>query len=85
MNTTHFDDFLTEAVSADPGSDTGLDCEEFFGLYTSWCLLNGRSPESAETLWNVLARKGITPGKNALAMTGPAAADYILSSAPDLV
>jgi hypothetical protein len=31
MNTTHFNDFLAEAVKTDPGSDTGLDCEELFG------------------------------------------------------
>jgi len=84
MSTTHFDDFLAQSVSADPGSDTGLNREELFGLYTSWCALNACPPESAEALWHALKEKGIIPGKNTLAMTGPAAADYILSSAPNL-
>ncbi|MDF9277914.1 hypothetical protein P4U43_08945 [Arthrobacter sp. EH-1B-1] len=53
MSATHFDGFVQDSLNSDPGSDKGLDSEELFGLYTSWCL--------------------------------PAAADYILSSAPDLV
>lgn len=81
----HFDAFLREAVKADPGSDNGLDCEELFGLYTSWCLLTGRLPQPAKALWHALHERGITPGKNTLAMTGPAVWDYIVSSAPSLV
>ncbi|MFF1255149.1 hypothetical protein ACFVYC_21980 [Pseudarthrobacter sp. NPDC058329] len=85
MSTTHFDDFLKDAVSADPGSDAGLNCEELFGLYTSWCLLNSCPAESADALFEALGPRGIVPGKNTLAMTGPAAADYILASAPAIV
>lgn len=81
----HFDAFLREAISAVPGSDKGLDCEELFGLYTSWCLLSGCAPQSPKALWHALGRRGISPGRNMLAMTGPAAADYIVSSAPGLV
>jgi len=39
----NFDDFLHEAVSAEPDCDKGLNCEELFGLYTSWCLLGDMS------------------------------------------
>jgi hypothetical protein len=85
MITTHFDEFIRDTTNSDPGSETGLDSEEFFGLYTSWCLLNAYPQESADTLWKALAARGIIPGHNTLAMTGPAAADYILSSAPGLV
>jgi hypothetical protein len=81
----HFDEFLNESVNADPGSDKGLNCEELFGLYTSWCLLKGSLPQPEEALWQALDRRGITPGNNTLAMTGPAAADYILASAPSLI
>lgn len=64
----HFDAFLKEAVSAVPGSDTGLGCDELFGLYTNWCLLSGREPLPAKALWQALSRRGITPGNNSLAM-----------------
>lgn len=85
MSATHFDGLVQDSLNGDPGSDKGLDSEELFGLYTSWCLLTGCPQESAEALWHALESRGIIPGKNTLAMTGPAAADYILSSAPDLV
>jgi hypothetical protein len=81
----NFDEFLHEAVTAEPGCDKGLNCEELYGLYISWCLLKGYAPQSGKALWHALSQKGITPGKNTLAMTGPAAADYIVSSAPSLV
>lgn len=85
MSATHFDGFVQDSLNSDPGSDKGLDSEELFGLYTSWCLLTGCPQESAEALWDALESRGIIPGRNTLAMTGPTAADYILSSAPDLV
>ncbi len=85
VDTPHFDAFLSEAVNGDPGSDNGLGCEELFGLYTSWCLLTGRVPRPPKALWHALHERGITPGRNTLAMTGPAARDYIVSSAPSLV
>jgi hypothetical protein len=85
VSTTHFDDFLREATTADPGSEKGLGEGQLFGLYTSWCALSGCPPESADALWAGLRARGIVPRKNTLSMTGPAAADYILSSAPDLI
>lgn len=48
---SHFDDFLRESTSTEPGSETGLDAEELYGLYISWCALSGCPPESAEALW----------------------------------
>ncbi len=85
VDSPHFDAFLGEAVNTDPGSDNGLDREELFGLYISWCLVTGRLPQPAKALWHALHERGITPGRNALAMAGPAARDYIVSSAPSLV
>lgn len=84
VKATHFEDFLREATSTDPGSEQGLSRETIFGLYESWCALSRCPSESEEALWAALASKGIDPEKNNLAMTGPAAADYILFSAPNL-
>lgn len=81
----HFDAFLRDAISAIPGSDKGLDREELCGLYTSWCLTSGRLPQTEKALWRALGRRRITPGRNMLAMTGPAAVNYILFSEPNLV
>ena len=82
---THFDQFLQEAVTTDRETDSGMDKDELYGLYTSWCLINRLEPESPQNLWTALKDHRIRPDENTLAMTGPAATDYILSSAPDLV
>jgi len=81
---SHFDDFLRETTSSNPGSEKGLTAEELYGLYLSWCSLTACPPEPGPALWAALLLKGIIPGKNTLAMTGPAAADYIVASAPSL-
>ncbi|MBT2595912.1 hypothetical protein [Arthrobacter sp. ISL-72] len=85
MTSTHFDRFLAEAVTRDRETDGGLSGDELYGLYTSWCLINSLTPEPPQRFWDVLGEKGIAPGNNGLAMTGPAATDYIVASAPDLV
>ena len=85
MTSTHFERFLVEAVTTDRESESGLTDDELYGLYTSWCLLNRLQPEPPQGLWDALRAEQIEPGNNNLAMTGPAATDYILASAPDLV
>lgn len=82
---THFDQFLNEALTTFRETDGGLGREELYGLYTSWCHINQAQPESAESLWAALDGRRIKPEDNTLAMTGPAALDYIVSSSPDLV
>jgi hypothetical protein len=81
----HFDQFLAEALTTDRETDGGLAKEELYGLHTSWCLINQSQPEPAEALWAALAGHRIRPDANTLAMSGPAALDYIVSSSPDLV
>ena len=81
----HIRVFLSEAVSADPGSEEGLSREQLFGLYTSWCVLNDQEPLGVHMLWMELRAHHVDPDKNSLAMTGEAARDYIVSSAPDIV
>jgi hypothetical protein len=78
MPATHFEEFIAEAVIPDREP-------ELYGLYTSWCLLHKAPLQPPEALWAALLDHGINPDSNNLSMTGPAAADYIVASAPDLV
>lgn len=84
MDSTHFDRFFAEAVITDRETDSGLGEDELYGLYTSWCVINQIEPESPTALWNALRGEQIEPSNNSLAMTGPAATDYIISSEPNL-
>lgn len=47
--------------------------------------MNQVEPEDPSVLWKALKDHGIAAEHNNLNMTGPAAADYIIASAPDLV
>jgi hypothetical protein len=85
MPANHFEDFLAEAVVPAKEPGLGLGRDELYGLYTSWCLIHKVRLQPPEELWAALKLKGIDPDSNNLSMTGPAAADYIIASAPDLV
>lgn len=85
MPATHFEQFLAEAVVADREPGLGLRRDELYGLYTSWCLLHKAELQPPAALWEAMHHAGINPDSNNLSMTGPAAADYIVASAPDLV
>lgn len=85
MPANHFDEFIAEAVIADREPGLGLGRDELYGLYTSWCLLQQAQLQAPDALWTALLERGINPDSNNLSMTGPAAADYIVASAPDLV
>ena len=74
--------FLAECVAADPDGD-GLSVEELYGLYLSWCRLDGvahvggRAFRAGLRAANVriVNRGRRCPG---LRMTGPAACDYLV-------
>jgi hypothetical protein len=83
MAHSQFDQFLSEATYRDPESDTALDRDSLYGLYTSWCYLSGNAPQSEHAFWAAMKQR-ISPGQR-LKMKGPAAADYILSSYPAVV
>ncbi|KQQ84721.1 MULTISPECIES: hypothetical protein [Micrococcaceae] len=85
MPANHFEEFLADAVVPAKEPGLGLGRDELYGLYTSWCLIHKVRLQSPEELWEALKLKGIDPDSNNLSMTGPAAADYIIASAPDLV
>lgn len=84
MAHSQFDLFLHEATHLDPASGSALDCDRLYGLYTSWCFINQKSPRPETTFWAAMKQR-IDPGQMGLTMKGPAAADYILSSSPGLV
>lgn len=85
MSHPHFEVFLTQAIDEGQDKQSGLGQDELYGLYTSWCLMNEEEPQAPEALWAALEAHRITPGDNHVGMKGPAATDYIVSSAPDLV
>jgi hypothetical protein len=84
MATPHYDQFLLDATIRDPESGSNLCPDTLYGLYTSWCHLNRREPQTEKVFWSAMHTR-IDPQPNGLRMRGEAAADYILSSYPALV
>ncbi len=80
-----FDRFLQEATALDPPADSAIGRNRLYGLYTSWCFLSAAAPLAEGEFWAAMKQKGIRPGHARLRMTGPAAADYILSTYPEMV
>jgi hypothetical protein len=78
MAHSQFDQFLSEATYRDRESDSTLDRDSLYGLYTSWCYLSGNAPQSEHAFWAAMKQR--TSRGQRLKMKGPAAADYILSS-----
>lgn len=84
--------FLSECIICNPENQSGLREDEVYGVYLSWCVLNAENPCPEPSLWAAMNRHALQePGHAAgrrvwpgLAMTGPAAVDYILSSQPSL-
>ena len=85
MTATHFDRFVAEALTTDRETDTGLSPDELYGLYTSWSLINQYAARDPRRPMGSAQAHGIDPDDYELAMTGPAAADYIVASAPSLI
>ena len=73
-----FDQFLEESTYPDPVSSSTLTQDSFYGLYTSWCCISRRPAEPEDVFWAAMKER-ISPGQ-CLRMTGPAAADYFLTS-----
>jgi len=84
MANSQFDHFLHEATYSDQASDSTLDRDRLYGLYTSWCVINQQPPGGETSFWAAMKAR-LAPGRNGLRMKGPAAADYILASYPRLV
>lgn len=74
-------EFLGECTTRDPAGE-GLRMAELYGLYVSWCALKNTKPVSQGTLAAAVRGAGNRPtGRGpcpGMAMTGPAARDYIV-------
>ena len=82
MAKTPLDEFLNECVARDPDAD-GLNVEELYGLYLSWCGLAGSTPVRSRAFRAGLRAGNIRPARRegrcpGLTMTGPAACDYLV-------
>jgi len=82
MAASHFTKFLDEATVPEFGTDCPMSADCLYGLYVSWCLLNGMEAELDVTFRAAMHRAGIDVHDCRLRMVGQAAADYILSSYP---
>ena len=75
-------EFVNDCIVRNQDAD-GLTQEELYGLYLSWCSLRGITPTPARTFRAGLRAVDIQPDRHGglctgLAMTGPAAYDYIV-------
>jgi hypothetical protein len=82
MAKTPLEDFLNECVARDPEGD-GLSMAELYGLYLSWCALEGSTPVGDKTFRADLRAASIRPAHRGgrcpgLRMAGPAACDYLV-------
>ncbi|MBT2513307.1 hypothetical protein [Arthrobacter sp. ISL-30] len=82
MATSHFELFLEDTTIPDPDTDCPLGPDCLYGLYVSWCALQGVEPRTDIAFRAGMHLCGIDIHDARLRMTGPAAADYILSSYP---
>jgi hypothetical protein len=74
--------FVNDCIARNRDAD-GLTQEELYGLYLSWCSLRGSTPAPARSFRAGLRAENIQPERRGglcrgLAMTGPAACDYIV-------
>lgn len=82
MSASQFQQFLNEATTSEPSGDSPLGPDCLYGLYVSWAALHGLTPKPDQAFRAGMLRCGVDVRDSKLRMTGPAAADYILSSYP---
>lgn len=80
--------FLEDSVVVEEDTDDGLGLETLYGLYISWCHLQGETPAPEGPFRDALHRQGLQlceddPGSYAgVKMIGPAARDFALNNEP---
>ena len=82
MAPSHFQQFLSDATSPAPDTDSPLGPDCLYGLYTSWCLIQGLPPRSDASFRAGMRRCRVNLRGTRRRMKGRAAADYILASYP---
>lgn len=84
MVTSQYRKFLSEATVPAPDTEHTLGPDCLYGLHTSWCITRGRTPRSSWRFNLAMRRLGAGPGGRPRSIRGPAAADYLLASYPEL-
>ncbi len=84
MPSSHFQQFLDQATVHDAAAEHPLGPDCLYGLYVSWAALHGFRAKSDQAFRAGMKRCGVDIKHSQLHMTGPAAADYILYSYPDV-
>jgi hypothetical protein len=82
MTKTRLEDFLNACVAPDPDGN-GLSMDELYGVYLSWCGLEGAAPAGGGAFSAGLRAANVRPAYRGgrcpgLRMTGPAACDYLV-------
>ncbi|MDQ1058613.1 hypothetical protein QFZ23_002514 [Arthrobacter globiformis] len=80
MATSHFRQFLHHATSPAPDTDIPLGSGCLYGLYTSWCPLQGMTRKSGPSFRAGTRLRRINIHNRRVRMKGRAAAGYILAS-----
>lgn len=82
MATSHFHQFLHDATSPAPDTDSPLGPDCLYGLYTSWCLLQGLTSKRGASFRAGMRLCRVNVHHGRLRMKGRAARDYALTSCP---
>ncbi len=93
MTLSDYKRFIADCIAVDAGEDCGLTDDELYGVYISWCAMQGHSIDPCKAFWAAMTdlgfhrrrrvnRRYVRPG---LRMKGPAAVDYIIASQVSLV
>lgn len=93
MSVPNYTRFLSDCFFQDRERQPALREDDIYGVYVSWCLLNGQKPGPATSLWVAMDQRGYMnqhretgrPEWPGLSLKGPAAVDYILTSQPSLL
>jgi len=93
MGTPDYARFVQDCIAADGADDHGLTEDQMYGLYLSWCMLQGQQPAPCESFQAAMSNLGLRARRHTnhryirpgLRMTGPAAIDYILATRSSLL
>ena len=82
MATSQFRQFLRDATTPDPDTDSPLGAEALYGLYMSWCPLHRLTPRTDASFRAGMRRCRVSLRGSRRRMKGRAAAGHQLASYP---